>query len=301
MDIVQKGLSFSYLLNFFWTVSANISLIFLSGYLLDNSCAKDPRLDAGWALGLSIVGVLACLYHILALNLHNHYGVFPAGPVLTKRFSLCGSPENDYMHLSISVFSVCDLSKVLIDGAFDLLYLPLAFFAFVIKKATCDSIDFTMSRAEARAGDKYLYYFNPCKSGAVEGVFDKESTARDIFGMTMFLSLWAYIPAILLRGDGLSDVPAFALESGPSSASYTGCSEDVERTLVANDVFIVGFFFLIILNILSVVYANSGESMNKAVVFGAGNELGDPVRPSKFRNGVNFDHGEYGMGSRGMP
>lgn len=300
MDILQKGLSFTYLLNFFWTVSANISLIFLSGYLLDNSCAKDPRLDAGWALGLSIVGVLACLYHILALNLHDHYGVFPGGPVLTKRLSLCGSPENDYQHLSLSVFSVCDMSKVLLDGAFDFLYLPLAFFAFVIKKASCDQMDLTLSRAEARAGDKYLYRLHPCKSGAVGGVFDKESTARDIFGMTMFLSLWAYIPAILLRGDGLSDVPELALESGPSSASYSGCSADVERTLVANDVFIVGFFFLIILNIVSVMYANSGVSMNKAVVFGAGNELGDPVKPSKFRNGVNFDHGEYGMGARGM-
>lgn len=303
MDILQKVLSLSYLLNFFWTVAANITLIVLSGHLIgdDKDCVSNSRIESGGVLIMAIIGLGACLYHILALNLHNHYGVFEDGPKLTRRFSLCGSPENDYMHFSLSVFSVCDLGKVILDGLFDLLYLPLAFFAYLLKKVSCDSLDFTLSRQEARAGDKYLYYFNPCKSGAVGGVFDKESTARDIFGMTLFLAGWAYLPAVLLRGNGLDDAPAFALESEANSVSYSGCSDSFDATLVANDVFIVGFFFLILANIVSVMYANSGESMNKAVVFGVSEgNAGDPVKPSKFSNGANFDHGEYGMGARGM-
>ena len=303
MDCIQKVLSFTYLLNFFWTVAANITLIVLSGNLLsDDKCVSDSRMDSGWAMAMACVGLLACLYHIFALNMYDHYGICKDGPCLTKRLSLCGSPENDYLHASVSVFSPCDLIKLCVDLTFDVLYYILAFFAFIIKKASCESLDFTMSRAEARAGDKYLYYFNPCKSGAVGSVFDKESTARDIFGMTLFLAGWAYLPAILLRGNGLDDAPQFALESEASSASYSGCSSTLNATLVVNDGFIVGFFFLILANIGSVMYANSGESMNKAVVFGVfgEGELGDPVVPSKGK-GFNFDHGEYGMGQpRGM-
>lgn len=303
LDILQKALSFTYLLNFFWTVVANITLIFLSGHLLgdDKDCVSGSRMDSGLAMAMALVGLVACLCHILALNKYDHYGICSKDrPFLTKRLKLCGSPEDDYMHASLSLFSPCDLVKLCIDLTLDILHYVMAFFAYIVKTASGGCLDCTINRDEARAGDRYLYRLNPCKSGAVEGVFDKKSTARDIFGMTMFLSLWAYLPAILLRGDGLGDA-IFALESEASSASYSDCSSALDATLVVNDGFIVGFFFLIILNILSVIYAHSGEEMNKAVVFGVGGEgkFGDPRTPSK-REGFNFDHGEYGMGNRGM-
>lgn len=305
LDILQKVLSFTYLLNFFCTVAANITLLFLAVYLLgdDKDCVSDSRMDAGVAIVMACVGLAACLYHILSLNLYDHYGICKDGPFLTRRYSLCGSQENDYMHLSASLFTPCDFVKLCCDLLFDMLYYVMAFFAFVIKKASCDSLDFTLSREDARAGDKYLYYCHPCKDGEPgQGVFDKQSTARDIFGMTLFLSGWAYLPAILLRGNGLDETPVFALDNEANSVTYSSdCSSELDTALKVNDALIVGFFFLNIANILSVVYANTGVSMNKAVVFGAfgDGEFGDPVRPLE-RKGVNFDHGEYGMGSRGM-
>ena len=288
--------SLSFLLNFITTLATNITLLalaFYSQYADKPSCVEDARIEIGWLQAMSITGVALTVLHQIALNVSDeHYGCswltkrFPIPflpslgriPIVGNYFNGADKQEEDGSKCSLSLFLPCDLAKVILDVPFMLAWKLLEFFE------SCCGLQ----------NPKMLDRFKCCKDGKanVNRGYGDARTARDIFGVTLFLSFWALAQAMMVRGPGLEDLTG-------DTTSYAACDEHVENVIWANDFFIVSLISLILLNTLSMMLASKGEDTNRAVVFRCGDggmeDLGDAYGGTN--KGLRFDKPDDSFGS----